>query len=303
MKTLPSVLIAAGALLGLSMLAWSQSGAPADPAAGTPQSFALLDPDNQVVGRYSIPPDSDILRHANAEEILYGKRLLNETARLLPDNVGGGLNCNSCHLSQGKTDHGANYFNTINSYPKVMPRAAAMVDMAGRVNGCFMRSMNGKPLPVDSAEMRAIIAYFTWLREDVPKALRVDTPSEGKIDTSLVPDPVRGKALYAAQCATCHGDDGEGMKDQFGDYIFPPLWGDESFNIGAGMARTYKAAAFVFYNMPMGVNHKLPIGQGGALTQQEAVDVAEYFTHMPRPDFAPKGNDWPKGNKPKDARY
>jgi thiosulfate dehydrogenase len=33
------------------------------------------------------------------------------------------------------------------------------------------------------------------------------------------------------------------------------------------------------------------------------VDVAEYFSHQPRPDFAPKLKDWPNGKKPADARY
>lgn len=70
---------------------------------------------------------------------------------------------------------------------------------------------------------------------------------------SLAPDPQRGEEIYYAQCATCHGDNGEGIKDSRGDIVFPPLWGDESFNIGAGMARTYKAAAFVKYNIPMGI--------------------------------------------------
>ena len=93
------------------------------------------------------------------------------------------------------------------------------------------------------------------------------------------------------------------MKDQSGDYIFPPLWGDESFNIGAGLARTYKAAQFVKYAMPPAQNYNLPIGQGGVLTDQEAIDVSEYFTHMPRPDFAGKVEDWPNTKKPKDARY
>ena len=55
-------------------------------------------------------------------------------------------------------------------------------------------------------------------------------------------------------------------------------------------------------NMPIGFHGKFPLGQGG-LTDQEAVDVAEYFSHMPRPDFPDKVKDWPKGGKPADARY
>ena len=61
------------------------------------------------------------------------------------------------------------------------------------------------------------------------------------------------------------------------------------------MARTYTAAAFVKHNMPL--------GQGETLTDQEAIDVAEYFTHQVRPVYAKKNSDWPHGDKPKDARY
>ena len=69
------------------------------------------------------------------------------------------------------------------------------------------------------------------------------------------------------------------------------------------MARTYTAAAFIKNNMPVAYDLNAPLGQGGALSDQDAVDVAEYFTHQPRPDFAAKVKDWPNGGKPKDARY
>jgi cytochrome c len=38
------------------------------------------------------------------------------------------------------------------------------------------------------------------------------------------------------------------------------------------------------------------------LSKQEAVDVAEFVTHQPRPSYAPAKNDYARGNKPKDAR-
>jgi thiosulfate dehydrogenase len=61
------------------------------------------------------------------------------------------------------------------------------------------------------------------------------------------------------------------------------------------MSRTYTAAAFIKQNMPIGYGLNPPLGQVGTLSDQEAVDVAEYFTHQPRPDFAPKEKDWPNG--------
>ncbi|MCC6134588.1 MAG: hypothetical protein IT491_04325 [Gammaproteobacteria bacterium] len=50
------------------------------------------------------------------------------------------------------------------------------------------------------------------------------------------------------------------------------------------------------------VKAKMPLGQGGTLTDQETFDVAAYFTTQPRPDFAGKEQDWPECGKPKDAR-
>jgi len=124
--------------------------------APAPVTYAVLDKDKKQIGNYVIPPDRDILKQPNASEIMHGKRLLNETARLLPDNVGNGLNCNSCHIGQGKVDNVASYINSSNFYPAVMPRAGKEVDLVMRINGCFQRSMNGKPLPPEGPDMTAI---------------------------------------------------------------------------------------------------------------------------------------------------
>ena len=252
---------------------------------------------------YVVPGPTDVLGHENADLIVYGGRLLNDTKRLLPNNVGASMNCNSCHIANGKEQKGAPYINSYFAYPKKMPRAGKMVDLQMRINGCFQRSMNGKPLDVNSKEMHAMIAYMAWLSEGLPNGADIQMDVGGKIDESLVPNPERGKQLYAQQCVSCHGDNGQGLKDARGNNVFPPLWGDESFNIGAGMARTYKAAAFIRDNMPMSVQKNGAWGQGGVLSDQDAVDIAEYFTHQPRPDFAGKVKDWPEGKKPKDARY
>lgn len=213
----------AGALVlsaAAGWLAWSNRTTPDAPP---PAAIAVTGKDGQQVASYVVPEDRDILAEANAGQIIHGKRLLAETARLLPDNVGNGLNCNSCHLADGKVANANPYINTVNFYPRVMPRAAREVDLVGRINGCFQRSMNGRPLASESAEMEAMIAYMDWLRQGVEKENRVDMLNPGLLDESLVPDPVNGERIYAAQCAMCHGDAGEGMHDQFGDYIFPPL--------------------------------------------------------------------------------
>lgn len=175
-------------------------------------------------------------------------------------------------------------------------------NVGNQINGCFRRSMNGKPLAKDSADMKAMVAYFDWMKGETKPEDKVAGRGVGKIDRSIKPDSDNGKKIYADQCALCHGENGEGLRNAAGKMVYPPLWGDDSFNIGAGMARTYTAAAFVKRNMPIGFHANFPLGQGG-LSDQEAVDVGEYFSHQPRPDFPDKVKDWPKDPKPSDARY
>ncbi|OYZ90246.1 MAG: cytochrome C, partial [Rhizobiales bacterium 17-65-6] len=128
-------------------------------------AIAVLDANGKRIGDYRIPADNTIAAEPNADAIRLGQRLLNETARLLPANVGNGLNCNSCHMAQGKLSDANPYINTTNSYPSFNPRANRQVDLTMRINGCFQRSMNGKPLGTDSTEMHAMLAYMDWLRQ------------------------------------------------------------------------------------------------------------------------------------------
>ena len=60
-----------------------------------------------------------------------------------------------------------------------------------------------------------------------------------------------------------------------GGYQFPPLWGPNSYNWGAGMHRVNTAAGFIKANMPF--------GRGGTLTDQQAWDVAAFVNSRPRP--------------------
>jgi thiosulfate dehydrogenase len=90
------------------------------------------------------------------------------------------------------------------------------------------------------------------------------------------PDYARGKKVFASHCALCHGDDGQGRKVAGQkSYVFPPLWGSDSFNWGAGMHSVKTAAAFIKANMPF--------SRGGTLSDQQAWDVAMYMDSHERP--------------------
>lgn len=248
------------------------------------------------------PRFAGMLQSPNAQQLVQGMRFMTETKALLPEYVGNELNCSSCHLNGG-TVAGASPFVGLSAvFPTYNPRAGRVFDLKDRNNGCFQRSMNGMPLPKDSEKMEATVAYFDWMKGTFKKGDKIPGRGTAKVDQKVIPNKENGKKVYANQCAVCHGAGGEGLKQPDGTYAFTALWGLEAFNLGAGMARTHKAAGFVKSNMPMGVSQKFPLGQGD-LTDQEAVDVAVFFSHKERPDFPDKAKDWPKGGKPKDARY
>ena len=253
-------------------------------------------------GGFETPRFADMLAEPNAAELVRGMRLHVETKALLPQNVGNGLNCTSCHLNAGTVADGSPFVGVAAFFPSYAPRAGRVISLAERINGCFLRSMNGKALAADSADLKAMVAYFGWMKGRTTAQDKVPGRGVGKVDAVMKPDTGNGRVVYEKQCAACHGGQGEGLRQAGGRYVYPPLWGDQSFNIGAGMARTYTAAAFVKRNMPVGAHGKFPLAQGG-LSDQDAVDVAEYFSHQPRPDFAAKVKDWPKDPKPADARY
>jgi thiosulfate dehydrogenase len=243
---------------------------------------------------FNPPADSSIPSGPRGIAIREGKLLLEETHQRLPKNVGNGLNCTNCHLAGGTTANSSPWVGIWGVFPEYRSRSGKVISLQERVNDCFERSMNGKALPYNSVEMNSILAYMQWLSTNVPTGISVKGRGFGPIDQQIKPDSNQGQQVFAAKCDSCHGASGVGTRNPAGGFAFPPVWGKDSFNDGAGMARTYTAAAFVKHNMPL--------GQGGTLTDQEAVNVAEFFTHQPRPVYQGKAKDWPKGDSPKDAR-
>ena len=288
-------------ILNFMRSSWGNNAEPVA-ASQVKKMRAQLDPKTTDSSKFETPRLADMLASPNATQLVRGMRLHLETKALLPQNVGNSLNCTSCHLNAGTVADGSPFVGVSAFFPSYAARAGRAITLEDRINGCFLRSMNGKPLPADSADMKAMVAYFGWMKKETKPQDKVAGRGVGKVDMAIQPNVENGKQVYSTQCAGCHGKDGEGLKQADGSVIYPPLWGDDSFNIGAGMARTYTAAAFVQRNMQIGFHEKFPLGQGG-LSDQEAVDVAEYFTHQPRPDFPGKVKDWPKDKKPADSRY
>ncbi len=261
-------------------------------AAGIGAGYALWGRSKDWYGQ---PDLSALAADPDGELIRYGRQLLIDTARHIgrsaedPDKryAGNDLACSNCHLNAGLQPFAAPLVSTFASYPMMVNDR--VVTLTERINGCMTRSMNGSPLPETGREMQALIAYIQFVGRGTPVGVRVPGMGLRALkEAEVKPDPVRGQAVYAQLCATCHGPEGQGhfrtLKPVDG-YDVPPLWGPDSFNAAAGMSDIRTAAAFVHANMPAPVDYRSTL-----LTTQQAWDVAAFITSQPRP-AAPKGSE------------
>ena len=166
-----------------------------------------------------------------------------------------------------------------------------MTDIEDRINECMQRSMNGAPLPMDSAEMIAMAAYLRSLGSQYEAMGRraEGTSGAGRLQRAIAQGRRRGRAgrvrreVQHLSMATMV----PGFllpKTAPKGYLFPPLWGPDSFNDGAGMHRVLTAARFIKARMPLGEPD---------LTDDEAFDVAAYINNQPRPEMPNLEKDYP----------
>ena len=232
-------------------------------------------------------------------KIIYGEDLIANTAKYLGPHgsvkqITNGMNCQNCHLDAGTRPWGNNYGGVFSTYPKMRARSGRIENIYKRVNDCFERSLNGQALDTNSKEMQAIYAYMKWLGQDVPigkKPHGSGLPSLPYLERAA--DPGKGKIVYINACQSCHGTNGEGVLNPDGKiYSYPPLWGPNSYNEGAGLFRLTRFASFVKNNMPFNQSsYSHPI-----LSNEEAWDVAAFVNSQPRPQID-QSKDWPDISK------
>jgi len=204
------------------------------------------------------------------DAIMLGYNIMNDTPKYAPKYSGNKLSCRNCHFDAGRAKDGISLVGVAAAYPKYRKRTQYATDLVARTNECFERSMNGHPLPVDSHEMQALIAYMAWISKDLPMYAHIPWLGVKRLTTDYKANVTNGQTVYQASCFMCHGANGEGTPSA------PPLWGAHSFNDGAGMSHPDTMAAFVKANMPKGA----PV-----LTVEQAIDVAGYVKAKPRPHF------------------
>lgn len=215
--------------------------------------------------------------------------------------AGNNLACQSCHLQAGTLPYAMPLIGIWGQFPQYRPREGVVDTLEDRINGCMERSLNGRALPLGSHEMRAFSAFMKWLSTGVPDGARLVGAGTLQIkEPGRAADPARGGQIYAQVCAACHGPDGLGQRAETGvGYQFPPLWGPDSFNDGAGMSRLLTVAAYAMHNMPIGTAFDAPV-----LSDEAAYDVAAYLISRGRPRKSDLEMDFPIPlQKPVDTPY
>jgi thiosulfate dehydrogenase len=219
------------------------------------------------------PPAPEQAPASIKNAVMLGYNILMNTQKYAPAYIGNKLNCRNCHFDAGRARNTLSLVGVAAKYPKFRKRQKYATDLVTRTQGCFQRSMNGKPLPPEGKLMQAIMAYYHWISRGIPIYAQVPWLGLKKLKSSHRPDPAAGQKVFASVCARCHGDSGQGTQ------IAPPLWGPHSFNDGAGMHKLKNLSAFAFHYMPKGN----PI-----LNVTQALDVAGFITTKPRPHFKPR---------------
>jgi thiosulfate dehydrogenase len=190
------------------------------------------------------------------------------------------LACASCHPGAGAEPGSLSLATAINKYPQISSRTGRRETIEQRINDCVTRSMNGRALPEDSSEIIAMVSYLRFLADkDAATGASMKQPHDGPTfnQPGRDPDLEAGEHVFEKRCAACHGKDGAGLlasTNRAEGYIFPPVWGENSFNEAAGLHRVTTAAEFIKAKMPAGKPD---------LDDSQAFDVAAYINSKPRP--------------------
>jgi len=272
-----------GVCVAIAVVAFVLHRLPQTALPRGPSSPPATWPDYSVNGPGFLTPAM-----ADGELIAYGYKLVAETFALIgpeaPDTTkryaGNSLACKNCHLDAGTNRAGVPLVGVYKTYPKFSARSGRVISLAERIDECMTRSMNGRKLPDASREMMGYLAYLKFIGEPQAVAIEPAPPAP------LPPDATRGAAVYDRVCAACHQADGLGKRwgvpaDARG-YQFPPVWGPDSFNDGAGMDEFHRSVGFIQHDMPRGTDSAHP-----QLSLQEAWDAAALLQSKPRPHYEP----------------
>lgn len=213
-----------GLLIGSGLTAGAFAQNPATAAAPIAGPGALGPKDWQVPDITKLPDDK------YGQLVRQGKALMESTYKHIGPEVkdvskryaGNNLSCVACHMESGGRKFGNPWVGTFVSFPQYRGREDAIATTEERVNGCMERSMNGRKLPLDSEEMKAMMSYLHFLSTGIPVGAKLEGGGTLKL-----------KALARALPILLPGN----------SFIRPRAW--------PAMAQTAKACDAAKWAMPM----------------------------------------------------
>jgi thiosulfate dehydrogenase len=275
----------------LIIVAWLWFGRKEKPSKPGIENFHAALPEKESLWR--APDFSSVPANDSGALIRYGKKLISTTSRYFGPrgSIGqnaNGMNCQNCHLDAGTRVWAGNFGIVTAFFPRFSDRRGSFETVNQRISDCFERSMNGRAPDSNSMEMMAMNAYIRWVGKDVAKGKKPPgTGLELPAYINRPADPQKGRLVYTQKCQSCHGANGDGQPDSATGYLYPPLWGEHSYNTAAGLYRLSKFAGFIKDNMPFGSN-----SLNEQLTNEEAWDLAAFVNSQPRP-IKKFRKDWP----------
>jgi thiosulfate dehydrogenase len=248
-------------------------------------------------------------------DIRWGFNLFTKTPEEAKRFAPSQMSCSNCHLNAGQREKALPLVGIAGMFPEYNRRSGRLYSLTDRIVDCFLRSENATgvadasadaaalekadvlPTPT-SREVLAIAAYITWLAQGSEVGKNPTWRGQNAIGAAaLIPvaklDAPKGEAMFRERCATCHGEDGQGVT--VGDKTPGPLWGSRSWNDGAGAARVYTLAGIIRYSMP----YLNP----GSLSDEDAQHLAAFINSKPRPSFPFKQKDYLTEKLPVDSVY
>jgi thiosulfate dehydrogenase len=267
-------LVISGAVLGLVLIVVGISRSD--------QATIAFEAGTVTAASFAPPDESEIPEGPLGDAIIRGKAIFDNPGVNAAAYVGNAMACKNCHLDSGRRAGSSPMWSAWGKYPQYRNKNKSINTMEDRIMGCFRYSMNapasasGAPPPAGSDIYRDLQTYFHWLATGAPTGKDMVGAGYPELElTSTGYDPQRGAPLYDQYCSGCHGPEGQGAIQPDGTVVYPPLWGNESYNWGAGMARVDLAARFIKANMPF--------DRPGTLTSQEAWDIAAFMDSQERP--------------------
>lgn len=201
-----------------------------------------------------------------------GEALLDGTEQIEAEENGDKDSCMSCH-ADGSDANGVSFIGITSEYPQYDERVDAVITLQEKINNSIVRTLNGEKLDYDGEEMRAIIAYMTYISKGQDYE---DYQDEKIVEDIPEPDLDNGEKLF---------------DEKIGD-IAPQLWGEHSFSDGSQMTRMSVLTNYIKNN--------LPEDDPGSLSDQEAADIAGFALSQDRPEWEDDASDWSEEEKPAD---